>query len=278
MGGRLAGKVALVSGAARGQGRSHALRLAEEGADILAFDVCEPVPAQGNPPAAPDDLAKTVAEIEKLDRRVVSAQLDARDYAAVEAFLAEGVGELGGLDVVVANHGITGIAGVAHEMRVEDFQAVLDTNLTAVWHVAKASIRLLVAQGRGGSVIMTSSSAGIRALQNMSAYTAAKHGVVGLMRGLAHEHAADGIRVNTIHPTSVPTPMLLNNNTFHIFRPDLDAPTAEDCMDGFRSLNLLPVPWVEEIDISNGVLYLASNEARYVTGITLPVDAGNVMR
>jgi SDR family mycofactocin-dependent oxidoreductase len=278
MAGRVAGKVALVSGAARGQGRAHAIRLAEEGADIIAFDVCGPVPSQGNPAATSEDMAETVKLIEGLDRRVVAQEADARDYDAVAAVVGDGVAELGGLDIVVVNHGITGIPGKAHQTTEENWRNVLDTNLTAVWHVAKAGIRVLVDQGRGGSVVLTSSAAGIRAVPHMGAYVAAKHGVIGLMRALAHEHAEQMIRVNSVNPTAVSTPMIHNDNTYRIFRPDLENPTAEDCIEPFRGQNLLPIPWVEPVDVSNGVLFLASDEARYVTGVTLPIDGGNVMR
>lgn len=278
MAGRVSGKVALVSGAARGQGRAHAIRLAEEGADIIAFDVCGPVPSQGNPAATSEDMAETVKLIEGLDRRVVAQEADARDYDAVAAVVGDGVAELGGLDIVVVNHGITGIPDKAHQTTEENWRNVLDTNLTAVWHVAKAGIRVLVDQGRGGSVVLTSSAAGIRAVPHMGAYVAAKHGVIGLMRALAHEHAEQMIRVNSVNPTAVSTPMIHNDNTYRIFRPDLENPTAEDCIEPFRGQNLLPIPWVEPVDVSNGVLFLASDEARYVTGVTLPIDGGNVMR
>jgi (+)-trans-carveol dehydrogenase/(-)-trans-carveol dehydrogenase len=270
--------VALVSGAARGQGRAHAIRLAEEGADIIAFDVCGPVPSQGNPAATSEDMAETVKLIEGLDRRVVAQEADARDYDAVAAVVGDGVAELGGLDIVVVNHGITGIPDKVHLTTEENWRNVLDTNLTAVWHVAKAGIRVLVDQGRGGSVVLTSSAAGIRAVPHMGAYVAAKHGVIGLMRALAHEHAEQMIRVNSVNPTAVSTPMIHNDNTYRIFRPDLENPTAEDCIEPFRGQNLLPIPWVEPVDVSNGVLFLASDEARYVTGVTLPIDGGNVMR
>lgn len=278
MAGRVAGKVALVSGAARGQGRSHALRLAEEGADIIAFDVCGPVPSQGNPASTPEDLAETVARIEQLDRRVVSRQVDARDYGAVESIIADGVAELGGLDIAVVNHGITGIPDALHRTSVENWKNVLDTNLTSVWHVARAAVRVFRDQGRGGSIVITSSAAGIRAVPNMGAYVAAKHGLIGLMRALAHENAEQMIRVNSVHPTAVSTPMIHNENTYRIFRPDLPEPTAEDTIAPFRGQNLLPIPWVEPEDVSNGVLFLASDEARYLTGVMLPIDAGNVMR
>lgn len=278
MTGRLAGKVAFISGAARGQGRSHAVRLAQEGADIIAFDLCQAVESQGNPGATPEDLAETVALVEKLDRRIVARQADARDKSAVRAVLDEGIAEFGRLDVVVANHGITGVAEKIHLTRESDWRNVLDHNLTGIWNVVTAGIRVLEPQGTGGSVIITSSSTGLRAVQNLGAYAAAKTALLGLTRALAHEFAEKWIRVNAVVPTAVSTPMIHNDNTYRIFRPDLENPTAADTTDTFTRQNLLPIPWVEPVDISNGVLFLASDEARYVTGIALPIDAGCVIR
>ncbi|WP_433799884.1 mycofactocin-coupled SDR family oxidoreductase [Actinomycetospora sp. CA-084318] len=277
MGHRMAGKVALISGAARGQGRHHAVRLAEEGADIIAFDVVGPVPAQGAPTATPEDLAETVALVEKLDRRIVALEADVRDADAVTALVDRGVDELGGLDVVVANAGIQGNPGPAASTTPEDWAAVIDTNLTGVFHTVRPAIPHLVARG-GGSIVITSSSIGLRSVPNLAPYGAAKAGLTGLMRTLALELAEHSIRVNTINPTTVATPMLLNPVNFRLFRPDLEDPTEEDARPVYRTLNALPVPYVEPDDISNAVLFLASDEGRYITGVALPVDAGYAVK
>jgi len=273
-GGRVAGKVAFISGAARGQGRAHALRLAAEGADIIAFDACGPVSSQGAPPASKDDLVETVRGVEALDRRIVAGVADARDFDAVTGVLAEGLDQFGRVDIVAANAGIQGIASSTAEASEQDWRAVLDTNLTGVWNTARAAVPHLVARGEGGVILLTSSSLALKAVGNFGAYTAAKHGVVGLMRTLAVELAPHHIRVNSIHPTTVRTPLLLNENNWRIFRPDLAHPELADVIDLYRGLNLLPVPWVEPEDVANALLFLASDEARYVTGVAFPVDAG----
>src|SRR5882757_5631432 len=247
MTGRVEGKVAFITGAARGQGRSHAVTLAREGADIIAVDIAAQIGTVPYPMATPEDLAQTVKEVE-----------------------AAGLGRL---DIVSANAGITSYGTLA-ELPEQTWQDVIDVNLTGEWHAAKAAIPHLRAGGRGGSMILTSSERGLRAMPNTGHYTAAKHGVVGLMRTLALELAPDFIRVNSIHPTTVNTPMVMNSATYRLFRPDLENPTADDMAEPSRAVNALPIPWVEPADISNAVLWLASDESRYVTGITLPVDAG----
>jgi len=272
--GRVEGKVAFVTGAARGQGRSHAIRLAEEGADIIAIDICEQIDTVPFPMATPADLEQTVKEVEALDRRIIATQADVRDYAAVKSAVEAGVAEFGRLDIVSANAGIAGGNTPGWETEEQAWQNTIDVNLTGVWHTAKAAIPHLIAGGNGGSIILTSSAAGLKAMQNIVDYVSAKHGVVGLMRTLALELAPYNIRVNSVHPTVVNTPMIQNDWTAGLFRPDLENPTIEDAHDVFRSLNALPILWVEPVDISNAVLWLASDEARYVTGFTLPVDAG----
>ena len=271
---RMAGKVAFITGAARGQGRRHAVRLAEEGADIIALDVAAPVPAQGAPAATPEDLAETARLVEALDRRIVAGQADVRDPKAVAGLVEDGVAQLGRLDVVVANAGIQGNPGPAASTADADWQAVIDTNLSGVFYTVKAAIPHLIAGGRGGAIVITSSSIALRAVPNMAAYGAAKAGLVGLMRTLALELAEHSIRVNSVHPTTVATPMLLNPVNFRMFRPDLEDPALEDVEPVYRTLNVLPVPYLEPDDITNAVLFLASDEARYVTGVALPVDAG----
>ena len=272
--GRVEGKVAFITGAARGQGRSHAVRLAEEGADIIGIDVCEAIPENNYPPATEEDLAETVRQVEALDRRMISAKADVRDFDALKSALDEGVAELGRLDIVCANAGIAGRFNSSEDIPDDEWSNMLDINLSGVWRSCKAAIPHLKAGGNGGSIIITSSDAGLFAFPNIAHYVSAKHGVVGLMRTLALELAPDMIRVNSIHPTVVDTPMVDNEPTFRLFRPDLEHPTKDDFAAAAQGINALPIPWVDAVDISNAVLFLASDESRYITGVTLPVDAG----
>jgi (+)-trans-carveol dehydrogenase/(-)-trans-carveol dehydrogenase len=278
MPGRVAGKVAFITGAARGQGRSHAIRLAQEGADIIAVDICEDVAGIPYAGATEADLAETVKQVEALDRRIVAAKADVRDYQGLKRALDDGVAQLGRLDIVSANAGIGTSPYNAWEMDEAVWQAMIDINLTGVWHTAKAAIPHLIEGGNGGSIILTSSAAGLQAYQNIAHYVSAKHGVVGLMRTLALELAPHSIRVNSIHPTQVDTPMIQNEATYRLFRPDLEHPTRDDFAPASQAVNALPIPWVEPVDISNAVLFLASDEGRYITGVTLPVDAGTVIK
>ncbi|QJU53196.1 mycofactocin-coupled SDR family oxidoreductase [Herbiconiux sp. KACC 21604] len=276
--GRVEGKVAFITGAARGQGRSHALRLAQEGADIIAIDICEPVAANNAPPATEEDLAETVRQVEALDRRIVAAKADVRDFEQLKSVLDDGVAQLGRLDIVSANAGIAGSPNRAEDIPDEEWADMVDINLNGVWRTAKAAIPHLKAGGNGGSIILTSSDAGIFAYPNIAHYVSAKHGVVGLMRTLALELAPDFIRVNSIHPTTVDTPMVQNEGTYKLFRPDLENPTQKDFADSAIAMNAIPIPWVDAVDISNAVLWLASDESRYVTGVMLPVDAGAAIK
>ena len=278
MPGRVAGKVAFITGAARGQGRSHAIRLAQEGADIIAVDVCQDIPGVPYPGATEADLADTAKAVEALDRRIVTAQADVRDYAGLKAALDDGVAQLGRLDIVAANAGIGTSPHLAAELAEDTWRDMVDINLTGVWHTAKAAIPHLSAGGRGGSIVLTSSAAGLMAYPNIAHYVSAKHGVVGLMRTLALELAPQFIRVNSIHPTQVDTPMIQNEATWRLFRPDLDHPTRADFEPASQAMNALPIPWVDPVDISNAVLFLASDEARYITGVALPVDAGCLIK
>jgi SDR family mycofactocin-dependent oxidoreductase len=270
--------VAFITGAARGQGRSHAIRLAQEGADIIAVDITKQIDSVPYAMATPDDLAETVKQVEALGRRIVAAQADVRDYDALKQALDDGVAELGRLDIVSANAGIFSYGTLA-ELPEQTWQDMIDTNLTGAWHAAKAAIPHLRAAG-GGSMILTSSTMGLMAIPNLGHYVAAKHGVVGLMRTLALELAPDFIRVNSIHPASVDTDMVHNAAMYALFAPDLpeDQRTRQTLAPRFQALEVLPIPWVEPADISNAVLFLASDEARYITGITLPVDAGQLLK
>jgi (+)-trans-carveol dehydrogenase len=272
--GRVEGKVAFITGAARGQGRAHALRLAEEGAEIVACDICEDVETVGYSLGTEEELDETARLVEDLDRRVVVRKADVRDAEQLRSVVEEGVSEFGRIDIVCANAGIAAYAP-AHELTEEQWDEMIDTNLTGVWETCRAAIPHMIEGGNGGSIILTSSTAGIMGLANTAHYVAAKHGVVGLMKTLANELAPYMIRVNSIHPTVVDTPMVQNAAIYGLFRPDLDRPGPDDVKDSFAALNALPIPWVEVRDISNAVLWLASDEARYVTGQQLKVDAGS---
>ena len=278
MAGRVAGKVAFVTGAARGQGRSHAVRLAREGADIIAVDVCrafEGSPADGS---TAEDLAETADLVKNLDRRIVTAEVDVRDFDALKQAVDAGVEQLGRLDIVVANAGIGTVGTKLHKIAEDTWQEMIDVNLGGVWKSVKAGVPHLLSGGRGGSIVLTSSVAGLKAYPHTGHYTAAKHGVVGLMRTFAVELGAHSIRVNSVHPTHVNTPLLMNEQTYRMFRPDLEAPGPDDLAPICQSFHMLPIPWVEAQDISNAVLFLASNESRYITGVALPVDAGSCLK
>jgi SDR family mycofactocin-dependent oxidoreductase len=276
--GTLDGKVALVTGAARGQGRSHAVRLAEEGADIIAIDVCTPIETVTYRGAGEADLAETAAEVEKLDRRIVTRKADVRDLSALRSAVAAGLDEFGRLDIVVANAGIFSSAPV-HELTEEQWDTMIDINLTGVWKTVRATVPTLIEQGTGGSIILISSTGGVQGFPNFAHYVAAKHGVLGLARTMCNELGQHNIRVNSIHPTSVLTDMIDHVDMYRLFRPDLENPTQDDFREALQgAMNVLPVPWVEPRDISNAVAWLASDQARYVTGVALPVDAGALQK
>lgn len=272
--GRFRGKVAFVTGAARGQGRNHAVRLAQEGAHLILADACADVGSIGYDLATEEDLAETVRRVELLDRRVVAERVDVRDGVAVRALVDRGVAELGPLDVVLANAGIAGSEPMA-EMSDATWQDMIDINLTGVFKTVRAALPHLSA---GGSVVITSSIAGMKGLPNNTHYTAAKHGVMGLMRALANEVGPRGIRVNCVNPTNVDTRMLFNDAIYRLFRPDLEAPCREDVVDIMKGMHAMDTGFVEPDDVSNAVLFLASEEARFVTGVALPVDAGALVR
>jgi SDR family mycofactocin-dependent oxidoreductase len=269
MAGRVAGKVAFITGAARGQGRAHAVRLAEEGADIIAIDVCRDYGTVGYPLATEADLTETAKEVEALDRRIVATVADVRDAGALKAAVDDGVAQLGRLDIVSANAGICTIQ-TWDEVTPQVWQDTLDTNLTGVWNTMVVSVPHLIEAG-GGSIICTSSTAGIKGLPFLAPYVAAKHGVVGIARTMANELARHSIRVNTVHPTGVDTPMGSGLG-------GIDALISGDPNLGPIYMNTLPVETVDARDISHAVLFLASDEARYVTGLEFTVDAGNTIR
>jgi SDR family mycofactocin-dependent oxidoreductase len=266
--GKLEGKVAFITGAARGQGRSHAIRLAQEGADIIAVDICRQIDTVPYPLATPDDLAETVKAVEALDRRIVAREADVRDEAGLKAAFEAGVAELGPVDIVIANAGI--IAPMEVPGPHDPWQDVIDVNLTGVFATVETAIPSMIERGQGGAIVLVSSTAGLSGLASPTrgglAYTAAKHGLVGLMRSYANTLAPHRIRVTTVHPTGVRTPMVVNEAMQKFL--------ATDRALSNPMVNALPVDMVEPIDISNAIMWLVSDDARYVTGIALPVDAG----
>ncbi|MBB1033767.1 mycofactocin-coupled SDR family oxidoreductase [Dietzia sp. CQ4] len=276
MAGKLDGKVAFITGAARGQGRSHAVRLAEDGADIIAVDICAPIASLEGFYELPtqEDLDETVRLVEAQGRRIVARVADVRDLPALTDAVSAGVAELGSVDIIVANAGIFTFGQETHKIEQQSWNDIQDINLTGVWHTYAAAAEHLLAAGPGGSVIIISSLAGFKGLANVAAYTAAKHGIVGLMKVLANELGPHGIRVNTIHPNSIDTPMVKNAKTYGLFRPDLADPQAEDAHDAFAGLNPMGKAWIESIHVSNAVAWLASDEAYYVSGGEIPVDGG----
>jgi (+)-trans-carveol dehydrogenase len=277
--GLLDGKVAFVTGAARGQGRSHAIRLAQEGADIIAIDACATPDWLSYPLATEADLAQTVKDVEAQGRRIIAGKADIRDLAAVQAVLGDGVAEYGGrLDIVAANAAVISWPQDLWAIDVAEFRELIDVTLTGTFITLKAAVPPMIAAGNGGSIVLTSSGAAITAGKGLGDYKAAKNGVLALKDTLACELAEHFIRVNAICPTAVDTPMIHNERLHRAFRPDLEHPGRDDVKDGFAEMNLLPVPWVAPVDISNAIVWLCSDAARYVTGITLPVDAGNQLK
>ncbi|MET0704050.1 MAG: mycofactocin-coupled SDR family oxidoreductase [Mycobacterium sp.] len=274
---RVRGKVALVTGAARGQGRSHALRLAEEGADIIALDVAAELPFIPYRTGTPEELDETISEVKKLERRAVRVTADVRDFDAVHHLVSDAVAELGRLDIVCANAGLGANPHLAHELPEQEWEQLVSVNMTGVWKTCKVAIPHMLDGDRGGSIILTASVAGLRAYANIAHYAAAKHGVVGIMKTLALELAPRSIRVNCVVPTQVATPMILNETMYRLFRPDLEEPGIDDFAEASAARIALPIPWVEPIDVSNAVLFLASNEARYISGVALPVDGGSLL-
>lgn len=277
MTGRLRGKTALITGAARGIGRAQAVRFAEEGADIIAIDVCGPIESVTVPHSTPQDLAETARLVEEAGGRIVTGIVDVRNPDELGEAVEQGASRFDGLDIVCATAGITS-RGAAVDLSEAAWRTMLDVNLTGVWNTCTAAVPHLIGRDTG-SVVLVGSIAGLRGLIGVAHYTAAKHGVVGLMRSLAHDLAPYGIRVNCVLPTNVDTPLIQNDVVRSGFRPDLDRPpTHEEFVAAATRMNLLAVPWVQTVDVANASLFLASEEARYITAISLPVDAGSTQR
>jgi SDR family mycofactocin-dependent oxidoreductase len=271
--GELEGKVAFITGAARGQGRSHAVRLAREGADIIAIDTPEQVDTVPYRTATAEDLADTVSAVEALDRRILSFEADVRDGTSLAKAADAAVEAFGRIDIVIANAGIFS-TGRALEMDDDMWQTMIDVNLTGVWKTVKAAVPHVVNGQRGGAVVLTSSMATHAYHENSAHYTAAKAGLIGLCGVLAKELASHNIRVNTVHPTTVATGMMLNEAGFRLFCPGLDDPGLSDFEKVAAEMNLLPVPMLDPVDVSNAILYLVSDAGRFVTGVNHLIDAG----
>jgi SDR family mycofactocin-dependent oxidoreductase len=281
--GRVEGKVIAITGAARGQGRSHAVRLAEEGADIIAIDICKNIESIEYPMATAEDLEETARLVEKAGRRAVTKQADVRDQAALRAAIDEGVAELGRLDVVVANAGISQM-GMDRPIRV--FTDTVDVNLSGVMNTVHAALPHL---GEGSSVIVIGSAAALVSGHEDggpngpmgpggAAYRFAKQALVSYVNFLAIQLAPSGRRINAVHPANVNTQMLHNEAMYKIFRPDLEHPTREDAEVTFPFVQAMPIPYVEPLDVTHAVTYLASDESRYVTALQLKVDAGCLVK
>lgn len=276
--GRVSGKVALVTGAARGQGRSHAIRLAEEGAKIVATDIgVGTLPGVEYPVAVSEELEETARLVREAGGEILIGEADVRDREALQAVVDAGLEEFGYIDVVVANAGVF-TWGAAPELSWEDWHTVIDINLHGSWNTVRAVLPSMVDRGRGGSIMMTASQIATRGQSNAVAYAASKAGIVGMMRALAAELAPHNIRVNTLHPSTVYSPMILNEPVYKVFRPDLEAPGVEEMEAELRPFHMLPIAALDPIDISHAVVYLASDESRYVTSMRFALDAGSTQK
>lgn len=272
--GKLTGQVAFVTGAARGQGRAHAVTLAAEGADIIAVDRCADVETARYPMAGEADLAETVALVEATGRRIHAVVADTRDLDALQAAVDAGVERFGRLDIAIANAGIAAAPTMSWELSPEAFREMMDINVTGVWQTTKVAIPHILAGNRGGSVILVSSMAGLRGVPGIVHYASAKHAVAGMAKSIANEVGWANIRVNSIHPGNVRTTMIDNEPMVRGFRPDLADPVLEDTAEVMARLNLLPLPWLDAQAVADAVLYLVSDAGRGITGASMPIDLG----
>ena len=276
----LEGKVAFITGAARGQGRSHAIRLAREGADIIAVDICETFDSMNYPLATPEDLAQTVKDVEALDRRIVAGQGDVRVKSELKAVLDAGLAEFGRLDVVVANAGVTAMKSPT---TVQAFIDGVDVDLVGVLNTVGVAMPHLT---EGASIIVTGSTAGLmkglvdnpKAGPGGAAYGWAKRTLTSYVEVLGLQLAPHLIRINAIHPTNVNTDLLHNEDIYRAFRPDLEHPTREDAMLAFPVMQAMPIPYIEPGDVSELVAFLASDNSRYMTGLNIRLDAGAMLK
>ncbi len=273
-------KVAFITGVARGQGRNHAVRLAERGVDIIALDINRSLDTVAYGGASPEDLAETVRQVETTGRKIIAREADVRDADAVRAVVDEGVAEAGAprhrdsqrRDRVYCARG---------ELSYEMWHELIDINLNGVWHTVMASLPHLRSNGPGGTIVLVGSVASFKALPTLAHYTAAKHGIVGLTKTLAAELGPERIRVNAVCPTNVDTPMVQNEFIMKLFMPELEHPTREDAEkpdSAYVAANAIPVPWIDVDDVTNAILFLVSDAARYITGVALPIDAGFLLK
>jgi (+)-trans-carveol dehydrogenase len=272
----LQGKVALVTGAARGQGRSHALALAKAGVNLVLVDACAPIETVPYAMPSTSDLEETNQLALSQDVRTYVAVADVRDSVALHGAVDAGVAELGRLDIVCANAGIVSF-GKGHELSEQAWTTMIDINLNGPWRTCRAAIPHILAGGRGGSIIITSSVAGLRGHSGLAHYIAAKHGLTGLVRALANELAGDRIRVNSVNPTQVDTPMIQNAAMYELFMPEEVAPTRDQFAVASGSIIPMPIPWIDAHDVTEAVMFLASEASRYITGVTLPIDGGDLV-
>ena len=272
------GRTAFVTGAARGQGRSHAVRLAEEGADVAVLDICRDLNSTAYPGPSQTDLDETVQAIEQTGRTAFARIVDVRDHQSLQCFVDDTVAALGPIDIVSVNAGIFGPGSPAWEVDIDQWREVIDVNLTGAFNTARAVVPQMIHAGSGGSIVFTSSAIAIRAVENYADYIASKAGVIGLMKSMARELGQYKIRVNAVCPTVVQTDMVLNERLYRLFRPDLDNPTLDDVEPIFRTLNVLDAPGVEPRDVSEAIVWLTSEAARHLTGVALPVDAGDTLK
>jgi SDR family mycofactocin-dependent oxidoreductase len=270
--GKLDGKVALITGGARGQGRSHAITFAREGADIVVCDLASQIETVPYAMSNPDDLSETVKLVEEQDRRCVAMQADVRDTAQVKSVVDRAIDEFGHVDILIANAGIVAPVALV-DISDEAWSDMVETDLTGVFKSIRAVAPHMI-ERRSGRIIATSSMVGKTGVPGLSHYVAAKWGVIGLVKSAALEFGQYGITVNAVCPTNVDTAMIQNQAMYSLFAPDIHNPTRDDVIPGFTSLNALPVPWVQVEDISEGMLYLAAESGRYVTGETLTIAAG----
>jgi SDR family mycofactocin-dependent oxidoreductase len=275
--GQLDGKVAFITGVARGQGRSHAQALAREGANIIGLDMCAKPSTTAYDGATEEDLQETVRLVKAVGSDIIAEVADTRDYEQVKAVFDRGVERFGRVDIVIPNAGICSGAKT-WEISPQDWREMIDINLNGVFHTVKAAVPTLISQGDGGSVVFIGSTEALKGAENISSYAASKHGVTGLMTSLARELGQYNIRVNSVNPTCVDTHMINNDFVYGLFRPDLDKPTREDVVGTFSGTHILPVPWIEPGDVSNAILYLVTEPGRFVTATTLVIDAGFLVK
>jgi len=275
--GQLDGKVAFITGVARGQGRSHALTLAREGARIIGLDLCGKPTTTAYPGTTEEDLQETVRLVEEAGGQIFVDTADTRDYEAVKDVFDRGIAQFGRIDIVVPNAGICSGAKT-WEIEPEDWREMVDINLNGVFHTVKAAVPTMIAQNQGGAIVFIGSTEALKGAENISSYAASKHGVTGLMTSLARELGQYNIRVNSVNPTCVDTDMINNDFVYGLFRPDLDKPSRDDVIDTFSGTHILPVPWMQPQDVSNAILYLVTEPGRYITATPLVIDAGFMIK